>query len=183
MSREPGLKTTANFRSELMLEGSPLSFAMGHVIFKQGGHGNSFFYIVEGQVELQFDGRTRRILRTGDFFGELRVLGNLPRTATATCLTACQLIMLTAEQLNALVAEVPSVRKMILSKYGARLMHSRMRAHTEKIPLKDADYVEIISKFEPLSISREYRLITEGDPSDALYLVLRGKGSYRKNPS
>ncbi len=166
---------TSAFRAQLFRHGEPLAAEVGRIIFKQGSLGRSFYFIVEGQVELQFDGETRKILKPGDFFGELRAVGDIPRTATATCLTPCQLIRLSGPQLVHLMAENKSVDGKILAKYAARLMHSKMRSKLSHTSLKDQDYLKILSTFDRVHLPEHQYLFVQGSPADALYFVLKGR--------
>ena len=66
----------------------------GRVAARQGASGDEFFVIVDGTVSIDRDGRQLRELGPGDFFGELALLGKVARTATATCVTDCRLLVI-----------------------------------------------------------------------------------------
>ena len=66
-------------------------------IVRQGEPADRFYLIVAGRVEVTQDGRTLRIEGPGEFFGEIGLLRDVPRTATVTALDDCELVSLTRE--------------------------------------------------------------------------------------
>ncbi len=66
----------------------------GETLFRQGDHGDRFYIIESGEVEIEIDGREANVLGPGDHFGEIALLRNIPRTATARARKATQLFAL-----------------------------------------------------------------------------------------
>ena len=56
--------------------------APGQEVIRQGDHGDRFYVIAEGQVAVECDGEPRRTEGPGEFFGEIALLRDTPRTAT-----------------------------------------------------------------------------------------------------
>jgi CRP-like cAMP-binding protein len=62
----------------------PASIPDGAVMVRQGDVGDRFYVIAHGQVEVTRDGTHVADLGRGEFFGEIALLTNVPRTATVT---------------------------------------------------------------------------------------------------
>jgi hypothetical protein len=70
----------------LALRLEPRRHAPGEVIVRQGDDGDTFYVIADGTVEVHRDGALRRRQDAGEFFGEIALLRDVPRTATVTAL-------------------------------------------------------------------------------------------------
>lgn len=64
----------------------------GEKIVTQGTRGDSFYIIVHGTVEIVRDGKPIKRYRAGDYFGEMAILLDQPRSADAVSITDCDLI-------------------------------------------------------------------------------------------
>jgi CRP-like cAMP-binding protein len=68
-------------------------YTPGQLIVQEGQPGLGLYILAEGTAEVRQGNRTVRTLKTGDFFGEMSLLDDLPRTASVqatskvTCLT------------------------------------------------------------------------------------------------
>ncbi|MHC4322004.1 MAG: Crp/Fnr family transcriptional regulator [Planctomycetota bacterium] len=100
-------------------------FPKGTVLFKEGDEGKEMYLINSGEVKLsrktsQGDVILAR-LGFGEFFGEMSVITNQPRTVTAETVTDCRLNIITKDILETLVAGKPLVALSILKKLMFRL--------------------------------------------------------------
>ncbi len=66
----------------------------GEVVVREGEASDCFYIIESGLVEVTQDGRVLREEGTGDFFGEIGLLRDVPRTATITALEDTALLVL-----------------------------------------------------------------------------------------
>lgn len=72
-------------------------YRSGETVFAQGDPGLGMYIVQEGNVAILMndrEGRTRElsVLSVGDFFGEMGLIDESPRSATAICRTDCRLI-------------------------------------------------------------------------------------------
>jgi ATP-binding cassette, subfamily B, bacterial len=87
----------------------------GHTIFEEGDPGDKLYFIDRGEVEVMVTGPTgekRRValLRDGDYFGEIALLEDVPRTATVRTRAPSILLGLDREQFLDLLGAVPELR-------------------------------------------------------------------------
>jgi CRP-like cAMP-binding protein len=86
---KPVFKTTAKKVSQ---PNFTVEFEAGETIFKENDLGTEMYIVHEGRVEILKDlsgeQRSLAVLEKGDFFGEMAILEDLPRTATARAQTA-----------------------------------------------------------------------------------------------
>jgi CRP/FNR family transcriptional regulator len=62
-------------------------FKAGDTITQEGAGGAGFFVVEEGEAEVNVAGETRGSIGPGDYFGEIALLNESPRTATLTART------------------------------------------------------------------------------------------------
>ena len=104
------------------------SFAAGDAIVTQGEQGLGLYLIQAGRVEVvqSQDGGERRLatLGPGEYFGEIALLTDQPRTATVRALepTTCQ--VLTAWNFRAEVRQSPELASQLLKVVAERLTRS-----------------------------------------------------------
>jgi len=60
-----------------------ISVPAGETVFRQGDHGDHFYIVDSGEIEIEIDGRVANVLEPGDHFGEIALLRDISRTATA----------------------------------------------------------------------------------------------------
>jgi voltage-gated potassium channel len=84
----------------------------GTVIVRRGESGDSMYFIGNGEVVVELP-RERVRLGAGDFFGEVAVLGRTRRLATVTALTRTSLLILDAQDLEALMQREERIAQRI----------------------------------------------------------------------
>jgi CRP/FNR family transcriptional regulator, cyclic AMP receptor protein len=92
----------------------------GEVLMREGEPGEEFIVIVDGTVHVSQRGATIRSLLAGGFLGEVALVEHAPRTATATCVTDCDLLTLGHFEFDRLMATFPEVRAKVLAALGRR---------------------------------------------------------------
>lgn len=93
----------------------------GKLVARQGDRATEFFVIVDGHVRVDRDGEHLRDMGPGDFFGELAMLGNIPRTATVTTTTPCRFLVLGSREFNSLLHDHPAIQHAVLHAVAQRV--------------------------------------------------------------
>jgi CRP-like cAMP-binding protein len=93
----------------------------GKVLTKQGTPGREFFVLLDGEVEVVRDGKRIATLREGDFFGELALISEIPRTATVTAKTPIRALVVTGRDFRRLLHEEPSVAVKVMGTLAERM--------------------------------------------------------------
>ncbi len=93
---------------------SNAEFLAGEVIFREGEPGNTLFLLVDGAVDIVKDheGKRELTLKTihaVDYFGEMAILTDDPRSATAIAAGHCRLITLDGDAFRELLLQIPEI--------------------------------------------------------------------------
>ncbi len=99
----------------------PLNFTAGQVIFSSGDAGEDMFVVKSGEVELRVGGETVEVVKEDGFFGEMALIEEGPRTATAVAKTNCSLIPINEKRFEFMVHEVPMFALHMLKGLSKRL--------------------------------------------------------------
>ena len=76
---------------------------------KEGGAGREFFILVDGTANVTKGSRRVNQLGPGDFFGEMAVLDDRPRSASATAETDSQVYFILREDMVKILARSPQL--------------------------------------------------------------------------
>ena len=118
------LRTDQLRRITLILE--PTTWLAGERIFDKGEPGSEMYIIVSGRVSLSLhDDPTHRgftvELRDGECFGEMGILDDLPRSASADVLEDTEALALHKEKLDGLLLSFPELGIGMLRALSRRL--------------------------------------------------------------
>lgn len=92
-----------------------VTFDAGEVLMVEGESGDAFYVIVEGTVRIEQGDRTVRSLTAGGFLGEIALVEQKRRTATATCVTAVRLLEVRAHEFARLLDTLPAVHDRVMA--------------------------------------------------------------------
>lgn len=111
------------------------------VIFSQGTPGFGMYIIEDGSVKIVSEPSSTILaeLQSGDFFGELALLGDSPRSATAVAKTSCRMLCFFQSDLLDLVSRKPQTGVKILLCL-ATTIGERLRKANEEIQALNKRY-------------------------------------------
>jgi CRP-like cAMP-binding protein len=91
--------------ADVVEHGEWLNLQPGETIVEQGEVGDAFYAIHSGQVVVLEDGNERNRLGPGDYFGEIALLLDVPRTATVRAMTPVRVFRLDREGFDRLLRD------------------------------------------------------------------------------
>jgi CRP/FNR family transcriptional regulator, cyclic AMP receptor protein len=97
------------------------SYAAGQTIFNEGEPGNGMYIVRSGQVELRGGNVRREVVGESEFFGEMALIDNEPRSAGAIALTDCQLTLVDARRFEFMVQQTPFFALQVMRTLARRL--------------------------------------------------------------
>ena len=118
-------------------------FQPGQMIFREGDTTQEAYRILKGRVEISIAGEGKGVilaqLGEGGIFGEMAMVDERPRSASAQCLEVTECEVLTAENFNEAVLQRPEILIPYLASFFERLrtandrlrMEMRLRARAE----------------------------------------------------
>jgi CRP-like cAMP-binding protein len=84
-----------------------ITIPAGEVIFQQGGVADHMYAVLEGEVEISIDGKLLDTTGAGGIVGEMALISETPRSATAIAKTACKLVAVDQHRFMFLVQQTP----------------------------------------------------------------------------
>src|SRR6188508_2642698 len=91
------------------------------VLTTEGERGREFFVLVEGVAEVRRKGRKMNTMTAGDFFGEIALVSQRPRTATVTVVSPARVLVVTDRAFRELMSKVPSIQLKVLAALADRV--------------------------------------------------------------
>jgi len=170
--------TTLQLR-EFMLDSSILTPKEGDVVFKKDDYTNTFFSIVDGDVNIQInpdDPNQTITLHKGAFFGEMSLISGHRRSATTLAGKNCVLVETPRRSMNKLINSVESVQRAIDLAFLLRAIQAKIAPNTPAEKLH-----KVINTATLQTFKAGESLFNEGDEGDTLYLVRRGSLTVSRN--
>lgn len=99
-----------------------MHFIAGDTIFEQGRVGNEMYFILSGCVEIIVNGNIVGALEDGAFFGEVALLGQVPRTATIRAKMHATLYSFERSDFHAILANYEDMAIRIQQVYQERML-------------------------------------------------------------
>jgi CRP-like cAMP-binding protein len=93
----------------------------GKEMTRQGSRGREFFVLLEGTANVTKNGRRINTLGSGDFFGEIALVSDTPRTATVTATSPVRALVVTDRSFRRLLEDSPSIQSKVLTALAERL--------------------------------------------------------------
>ncbi|MGD1083212.1 MAG: cyclic nucleotide-binding domain-containing protein [Verrucomicrobiota bacterium] len=102
-------------------------YAAGDMIFAQGQPGDVMYIVKEGEVEIRLGDQILDTIGPEGFFGEMALIDDAPRSASAVAKTHCKLSAVNQKRFLFMVQQTPFFAIRLL-----KAMSARIRRHNEK---------------------------------------------------
>lgn len=107
------------------------TYQPGEIIFCEYEPGNDFFFIQDGQVKIiktvGKSTKTLDILETGDIFGEMAILEEAPRSATAVAMGEVKVLNFNRANFDQLMTRNPQLALRVLTLFSTRIYDAKRR--------------------------------------------------------
>ncbi|MCS6814413.1 MAG: cyclic nucleotide-binding domain-containing protein, partial [Cyanobacteria bacterium] len=109
-------------------------FLAGEVIFHEGSYEDTLYIVYQGQVRIlkQLTQQHLALLKPGEYFGDMALLNDAPRSATAIADTDCTLLTLGRNDFESLIAQRPELLLHMCRVLSNRLREADKRFETLK---------------------------------------------------
>jgi CRP/FNR family transcriptional regulator, cyclic AMP receptor protein len=105
--------------------GRRMLYRAGERIFSEGQTGKEMYVVESGKIRIFLTTQNREltlaILKRGDFFGEMALLEDLPRSAGASAMEETRLIAIGKDDFKFLIREHPEIAMKVLGRFSGRL--------------------------------------------------------------
>ncbi len=115
------------------------AYGAGETIFAEGAIGDAAYFVRSGSVDILgegYDGRRRLLnhVRRGEVFGEMALIEQQGRLASAVAAEACELILIPSGEVASLLREAPELSHWLLQQFSHRLrVMTRMVTQMEEV--------------------------------------------------
>lgn len=139
------------------------------LIFCEYEPGNDFYLILNGQVKISKivndREKTLDILEEGDIFGEMAILEEQPRSASATTMTEVRLLHFNRANFEILMKGNPALALKLLAVFSKRIYDAKRRLMILLLPdvqAKVADVLVMLAEREHKSLDEMRQVILKG---------------------
>ena len=161
---------------EFMLDSDIRTPAAGETVFQRNDYTNTFYSIVEGEVQVRIEGAAPLVLRRGEFFGEMSLISGRRRSATVVAGPGCVLIETPRRSMNRLINSVAAVKREIDKVFILRAVQSRFAPEASAAQLADLVEGASIQRYAAGDV-----VFNEGEVGDCLHLVRVGSLTISRN--
>ena len=175
--------------------GKTENFAEMESFFVEGQPSDKMYLLIEGEVSLVHNKKTLDIVKPGEIFGEIAVITQQPRSASAMARKFSQALVLDARQFQQALQATPEFALMLMNIMNNRLrLTIALMKQTASLPsLDDRDELKVFDKKMMEELAAAFRarppqtfpagriIMKEGDAGVSMYIVIRGRASVSIN--
>jgi len=163
--------------SEPVLDRFAHDYVAGTVLFREGDAGDSMYVVQSGEIEIRRrvgdQDRVLAVLPPGEFFGEMAILNDRPRSATAVVRRTARLLVIERRTFEAMLRGKTEIAVRMIKTLAARL--ERANQQIEILLLQDANHrvVRCLRNLADEQLQQAQASGTEEAQEGALYLPVK----------
>lgn len=161
-----------------------VELAAGDTLFREGDEGTTLYVVSEGRIAVVSEGPAQAVLgelKDGDFFGEVSLITNQPRSATVRAVTDSEVLAIDRQVVGDMIAEEPAVLTVLLRFLRERLVDNLVRTSQLFAPFVGEERQGLIARFQFLEVDAKSVLVSQGEVSPALFVCMSGSLSVDRN--
>ena len=108
-------------RKEIASQGKEISYKAGMNIVSEGAMGVGFFLILDGKAEVRSKGKVLATLSNGNFFGEMSLVDDAPRSADVVAVEPTKCWAITSWAFASVIKSNPEIAMGMLKEVVKRL--------------------------------------------------------------
>lgn len=112
--------TTRDFIKEIALVLKPIILTPGDIVFSEGDPGEEMYFIQRGKLTVISRNSKIAELSDGQFFGEIALFKNIPRTAAVQAMSYCDLYCLRKDAFDDVLSKHPEIMSRIIAEMQVR---------------------------------------------------------------
>jgi len=100
-----------------------IPYKAGDTVFKEGESGDQMYVVLEGEVDIIVHDKVVETVGVDNFLGEMALIDERPRSATAVARTDCKLASINQNRFKFLVQQTPHFALHLMQGMAQRLRH------------------------------------------------------------
>ncbi|MFN8575492.1 MAG: Crp/Fnr family transcriptional regulator [Candidatus Sericytochromatia bacterium] len=154
---------------------SEKNYSKKNIVFHEGDYGDALYVIKSGRIKIAkvaLDGRekTLTILKGGDFFGEMAIFDDMPRSATAESMdNDVRLLSISKNDFERLIIENPSIAIRIMKDLTRRIR--QVNEQVQDLAFKDVHGRVASTLFNLLKTEKEASKDLDKDKLNSLKMT------------
>lgn len=160
----------------LVHDAEPVHLSAGTVLFHAGDECDGLYLVRSGRLD-RVEGDSTTVLHEGDLFGVVEALSREERTSTVSAGRDTDLLRVSMTSLDALLATWPEATETLAGVAERHLLDRELLRLLPQVFQTTGPRVlrEMGRRFRWVRLERGEKLFSQGDPGDALYILVSGR--------
>ncbi len=155
------------------------TYKPGEIIIKQGDPCTCVYMLAHGEIEVteEKDGEEKVLahLNAGSVFGEMALISEAPRVASARAIRESNVLVLSRDELETAAEDLDDITWAMAKFVRKRFINNLLLTSPVFQPFNQEERKEILERFTSVGVPTDEVIIQEGTTGPGLYLILGGE--------